>query len=340
MPSSVSSTSRGAPHPARSPHIEERLDARHIDYRFEPNFPVEGLRDAEGNQVRLSQHRAPKQMVDRYVEQMKNDAVFPGIVINAIGEMVDGNTRLAAKRRLGRKTIAAYVCSDLTPLAARALSVELNQSHGQSMTAPEIRAFVIGAVREGQTLDVRAYARMTGTKPATLRRWIKAEEARARAARVGLSVDGFGLLPELVQAALQQARMQSVFVEAARLAGDARLNASTTKAIVRDANAAGSEAAALMLIAGEREARAADITTMASGFKPPRRRSASAAPHLAALMKFEASDFSDVASDKVPDAITRIERLHTELGIALAQLQQAALVPVGADSSNNHGGGA
>jgi ParB-like chromosome segregation protein Spo0J len=277
-------------------------------------------------------------MVDRYVEQMKNDAVFPGIVINAIGELVDGNTRLAATRRLGRKAIAAYVCSDLTPLAARALSVELNQSHGQSMTVQEIRAFVIGAVREGQTLDVRAYARMTGTKPATLRRWIKAEESRGRAARAGVSVDGFELLPEMVQAALQQARMQSVFVEAARLAGDARLNASTTKAIVRDANAAGPEAAALMLIASEREARSADITTMASGFKPPRRRSASAAPHLAALMKFEAGDFSDVPSDKVLDAITRIERLHTELGIALAQLQRAALVTVGASASNNGGG--
>ena len=186
MPSSVVRHLAGAPHPARSPQIEERLDARHIDYTFEPNFPVEGLRDVEGNQVRLSQHRAPKQMVDRYVEQMKNDAVFPGIVVNAIGELVDGNTRLAATRRLGRKTIAAYVCSDLTPLVARALSVELNQSHGQSMTAQEIRAFVIGAVREGQTLDVRAYARMTGTKPATLRRWIKAEEARARAAAGGL----------------------------------------------------------------------------------------------------------------------------------------------------------
>jgi ParB-like chromosome segregation protein Spo0J len=338
MAPSMFSTSRGAPHPARSPQIEERLDARHIPYTFQPSFPVDGLRDAEGNQVRLGQHRAPKQMVDRYVEQMKNDAVFPGIVINAAGELVDGNTRVAAARRLGRKTIAAYVCSDLTPLAARALSVELNQSHGQSMTSQEIRAFVIGAVREGQTLDVRAYARMTGTKPATLRRWIKAEEARARAARAGLSVDSFELLPEPVQAALQQTRMQSVFVEAATLAGDARLNASTTKALVRDANAAASEAAAVVLIAREREARAADITTIASGFKPRRHRSASAAPHLAALMKYAASDFSDVPSDKVPDALTRMERLHTELGTALSQLRQVALVP--AEVTRSHNGGA
>jgi hypothetical protein len=84
-----------------------------------------------------------------------------------------------------------------------------------------------------------------------------------------------------------------------------------------------------MLIAREREARAADITTIAAGFKPAARRSARAAPHLAALMRYEASDFSDVPPEKVPDAIMRMERLHTQLGLALTQLRQAALVPVG-----------
>lgn len=329
MSLSISHPSRGAAHPARSPQVEERLDARHVAYKFEPNFPVERLRDVEGNQVRLSQHRAPKQMVDRYAEQMKNDAVFPGIVVNTEGELVDGNTRLAATRRLARKTIAAYICSDLTPLTARALSVELNQCHGQSMTSHEIRAFVIGAVREGRMLEIRAYARMTGAKSATLKRWIKAEKARSRAAQAGLPVDGFDLLPEPVQIALQQIRLQSVFIETARLAADARLNASTTKAIVRDANAAASEPEALTMIARARAARAADITTMATGFKRPRRRSASAAPHLAALMKYESSDFADVSPEKVPDAIIRIERLHTQLGAALAQLRLADAVRPG-----------
>ena len=159
MSSPTFGTSRGAMHPARSPHIEERLNRRHVDYTFEPNFPVDRIRMVEGNQVRLSEHRAPKHMVDRYAEQMRNDAIFPGIVINDVGELVDGNTRLAATERLKRRTIAVYACNDLTPLIARALSVELNQTHGESMTPTEIRAFVIGAVREGQTLDLRAYAR-------------------------------------------------------------------------------------------------------------------------------------------------------------------------------------
>jgi hypothetical protein len=152
-----------------------------------------------------------------------------------------------------------------------------------------------------------------------------------------LSVDGFELLPEPVQAALQQSRLQSVFIEAARLAADARLNASTTKAIIRDANAAASEADARALIDQERQARAADITTMAAGFKRPRCRSASAAPHLAALMKYKASDFTDVPPDKVADAIIRMEHVHAQLGVALAQFRHAALMPVGVAESHGLG---
>jgi ParB-like chromosome segregation protein Spo0J len=316
-------------HPARSPHVEERLNRRHIDYTFEPNFPVERIQLVEGNQVRLSEHRAPKHMVDRYAEQMRNNAIFPGIVINGAGELVDGNTRLAATERLKRRTIAVYTCNDLTPLIARALSVELNQTHGESMTDAEIRAFVIGAVREGQTLDLSAYARMTGKKPSLLKRWIKAEEARQRIARAGL-LEPFELLPEPVQASIAQIRMQSVFVEAARLAIDARLSTSVAKNIVRDANAATSEADALLLIAEERQARTADISILASGFKPSRRRSVSAAPHLAALMRYGASDFTDVAPEKMPDAIARMKHLHSELGLALSRLRESELATVGA----------
>ncbi|HTX09787.1 MAG TPA: hypothetical protein VME22_14295 [Solirubrobacteraceae bacterium] len=329
MPPVTFGTSRGAMHPARSPHIEERLHRRQINYTFEPSFLVDRIRTVEGNQVRLSAHRAPKHMVDRYVEQMRNDAVFPGIVITDAGELVDGNTRLAATERLKRVTIAAYVCDDLTPLIARALSVELNQSHGESMTAAEIRTFVIGAVREGQKLNLRSYARMTGTKPGILNRWIRAEEGRTKIARAGL-LEQYELLPETVQAVLSQIRMQSVFIEATRLAIDARLNTTSTKEIVRDVNAATSEAEALLLIADARDARAADIATMATGFKPTRRRSLSAAPHLAALMRLEADDFVDVAPDKIADAIARMERVHAQLGLALTQLRGNSLVGAGA----------
>src|SRR4051812_31005456 len=114
-------------HPASSPQTEERLRARLLEFHFEPNFPLNALVDAEGNQVRLIENRAPASMVTRYAEQMRTGAIFPAIVVNERNEVVDGNTRRFAAAKLGRGTIAAYICTDLTALQARSLSVELNQ---------------------------------------------------------------------------------------------------------------------------------------------------------------------------------------------------------------------
>ena len=86
-------------HPSASTQIESKLSARHLSFTFEPNLRIDQIRDVEGNQVRLSKHRAPKEMVERYAEQMKGGAIFPAIVVNDRYEIVDGNTRWMAVRR-------------------------------------------------------------------------------------------------------------------------------------------------------------------------------------------------------------------------------------------------
>ncbi len=128
MARASSSTDGRASHPSASPQVESRLKARHLNYTFEPDFELDSIRDVEGNQVRRIEHRVPKDIVDRYAEQMKRGAVFPAIVLNDHHELIDGNTRTAAARRNGRRVIAAYVCRDVSALAARSLSVELNQT--------------------------------------------------------------------------------------------------------------------------------------------------------------------------------------------------------------------
>src|SRR6202035_2156884 len=127
-----------AMHPSASMEIENKLATRSVSFTFEPNLRISQIRDVEGNQVRLSEHRAPKAMVARYAEQMKAGAIFPAIVVNEQYEIVDGNTRWMAVQRNKKATIAAYVCSNLSALQARSLSVELNQSHGLAMTEEEI----------------------------------------------------------------------------------------------------------------------------------------------------------------------------------------------------------
>src|SRR5437868_6957528 len=114
-------------HPAVSQQIEQMLTARNIDYEFEPNVRLSDIRDAEGNQVRHSEHRAPKDQVAKYATAMKHGAAFPAIVLNSARELIDGNTRRAAALKNGNDTFAAYVIHGTTPLENRSLSVELNQ---------------------------------------------------------------------------------------------------------------------------------------------------------------------------------------------------------------------
>ena len=310
--------SRGNPddarlvHPCASPHVETRLGARHVNFTFEPNLRVDAIRDAEGNQVRQIEHRAPKEMVARYAEQMKRGAVFPAIVVNDRHELIDGNTRTAAARRNGRETIAAYICHDVSALQARSLSVELNQTHGLSMTQSELRAFVSGAVQEGQVLDSKAYARMTGVKAPTLSRWVGAAHCRIRAARVNVDAVRVEELSDSALAALNAARLRAVFVAAVALASDARMPVSQIRSLVSQANAAASEEAALQIVKAARDARGDEIKAIASGFRA-RRRSAGSTLHIGGLLRYDVGDLLDVAPERQRETYDRLRTLRRRL---------------------------
>lgn len=228
MPSGTHDGGRSM-HPSASTQIESKLSARHLSFTFEPNLHIDQIRDVEGNQVRLSKHRAPKEMVERYAEQMKGGAIFPAIVVNDRYEIVDGNTRWMAVRRNRKETIPAYVCANLSALEARSLSVELNQSHGLSMTGEELHAFVTGAVEEGKVLDAKAYSRMTGVKASTLARWVAAKHFEMRAARENIPVQRLDGLSDSVRAALHVAKLSAVFVAVTALAVDARVPVAQLK---------------------------------------------------------------------------------------------------------------
>jgi hypothetical protein len=295
-------------HPAASAQIEGKLAERHIDHVFEPNLRVADIRDVEGNQVRLGDHRAPKDRVDRYAQQMKAGAVFPAIVVNDRYELIDGNTRRAAALENKQDLIAAYICSDVSATQARSLSVELNQAHGLSMTENEVRAFVDSAVREGQVLDPTAYARMTGTRASRLARWVAAAHFQMRTEREGILASEIAGLPDSSRVALHAARLSSVFVGAVKLAAESQVPATQLKATVSKANSAASEAEALAVIAAEREARATE-----GDFKKPARRSAGSALHIGGLLRFEVDDLLDVAPEKQYETFMRLRSLLQQL---------------------------
>lgn len=314
-------------HPASSPQTEERLRARLLEFNFVASFPLAALVDSEGNQVRLIENRAPASMVTRYAEQMKAGAVFPAIVVNERNEVIDGNTRRYAAAKLGRDTIAAYVCTDLTALQARALSVELNQCHGLSMTDEELHAFVIGAVQEGHAPDAKALARMTGVRSSTLNRWVAQAGFEKRARQAGIPEAQVVILSQGCQAALNAVRLTPVLVDLALLAGAAGMSASDVRRIVSEVNAAESEGDALAIVAAERENRRGQIRSRASGFASRRSQGSRAAMHVGALLKMEAQDLVDVAPEKQEEAIDRLESLRDRIDEAIRSARVSSVPP-------------
>lgn len=305
-------------HPARSPQVEQMLKTRGIDFEFEPNFAIDEIREAEEAQVRLVEHRAPKDQVTKYATAMKHGAVFPAIVINESFEKIDGNTRVEAKRKNGIDTIAAYTVFGVNALEARSLSVELNQSNGLAMTEEEIRNFIAGAISEGQHPEVRALARMTGVRELKINRWIAETQFLERAEKSGIAEQHVSVLPASTRAALQATRLSSAFTGLTTLGAEAKLSAAEVKKLVSQVNGAESEEEALQIIKTEREARADEIRAVASGFSPDR-RSRGSAQHIGGLLRFQVDDLLDVAPEKRYETYERIKELRDRLDVVVAR---------------------
>jgi hypothetical protein len=304
-----------------SQQVEQMLTARNIDYEFEPNVRIAEIRDAEGNQVRLTEHRAPKEQVAKYATAMKHGAAFPAIVLNSARELIDGNTRRTAAQKNGNDTIAAYIVHGTTPLENRSLSVELNQSNGLSMTDAEIRQFIAGAVEEGQQPEIKTLSRMTGVRESKIARWIADTEFRARAARDGIDDAHVEVFSDSTRAALNAVRLAPVFKDLTKLAAEARIPVADVKKIVASVNTATSEADAIAVVESERRNRASELRAVASGFKP-HRRSTGSAQHLGGLQRFDVDDLLDVASEKQYETFHRMKTLRDRLNLAVARAER------------------
>ncbi|HYZ79164.1 MAG TPA: hypothetical protein VE596_17495 [Gaiellaceae bacterium] len=288
---------RGA-HPASSARTEAILAERHIVYSFEPNLALDAIQMPEGHQVRLIEHRAPKDLVSTYAVQMRQGAVFPAIVVTDSFGVIDGNTRLTAAMKCRAKSIPAYVCFAMSALEIRSLSIELNQIHGQRMTSSEIRNFVVSCVRSGVAVEPTICARITGVKASAIARWMTIEHCRARAAAHGASIDGAS---DSAIAAVATARLDRVFVELVAAATTGHASASRLRAIASEANSAASEAEAVAVVTRENEAATLGADPQASS-----RRSHGSAFHVGGLLRFAVDDLLDVAPDRQHATYTNI----------------------------------
>lgn len=309
-------------HGAMSQQTEAMLDRRHITYTFEANLPLDQLRDVDGNQVRLIEHRAPQDRVEAYAYAMAGGTIFPAIVVNDRHEIIDGNTRWGATLRNGGETIAAYICHGVNSLDARSLSVELNQANGQRMEEKELRAYVNSCVVEGREPDIEAFSRQTGISPRTLKRWVRVAKFSLRAVEEGIPSDKTEKLSDAARAKLGVAKLRSVFQGVIDLAVDADMPAKDIAKVITEANGAASEAESLAVIQRAREDRADRISDRAAGFKAARRKGPQTNMHVQGLLRFEVEDLLDVEPDKRRETLERLATLRDNLNAALDRAEE------------------
>lgn len=229
----------------RDVRVESLLRDWNLEYEFEADYPVDKVDSTEDVlQVRNENHRAPAENVDEYATQMRGGALFPPIVLNHKGRMIDGNTRLGAARRIGAETFPAYLVKlprlDFGPMIGAAL----NQMGGKRLTGDEAYAAAESMMHEGYADE--AIARTLGRSPQMVRNYRRERRFKDQAQRVDL---GEVKLSRGAQRHLAGITHDEPFRRAAELASDAKLSPKDVQELVAKVAGARSEREELEVIA-------------------------------------------------------------------------------------------
>ena len=163
----------------RGVQIEAKFVDWNVPYRYNPKLPIGNVRVVESAQIRSIEHMVDTAQVERYMAQMDNGAVFPPIVLMGDTLLLDGNTRLAAARKLRRKTIPVFHGEFPNSDVGRAFAASLNQQNGRSLSTEEAHAAAMSLLAYGYPEET--VAREIGYSRTAINHWRKEKEYQDRA---------------------------------------------------------------------------------------------------------------------------------------------------------------
>lgn len=263
---------------SKSP-AELELDRLGFKYTLVPEFNLDQLSDDRWVQVRESEHYAPKEQVQRYVVQM-SESTFPPIVVTKDNWGIDGKTRIQARKVRNEKFCTAFMldesyegATDKRRNEMAALGATLNCNAGMALTSREIRA----QVRNFITLNWKSeqIGRALGAKASVVTAVRKEIAAENRISNLDVPADKLsGATLRALGGKDIVAINDAPYAGLANLAADAGLNAKEISATAKELREAGSDSAALEILAQERaemEPRIRDHRDTGVG-KPPASR--------------------------------------------------------------------
>jgi Arc/MetJ family transcription regulator len=143
---------------AHGAKFEKLLTEEGIKAYYDPEFPIEMIRNRAGTQVRIGEDIVDSERVRDFQTMKRGGATYPPIVASAAPDpdivwLVDGNHRVAADRGLHRQTIPVYVTQQLTDGQAYFLAAALNRLEGQTLTSEQVEHAAMEAFALGYSDD-------------------------------------------------------------------------------------------------------------------------------------------------------------------------------------------
>lgn len=225
--------------------------------------------DEQPLQIRSETNLAPAKMVERYRIQMEY-SVFPPVVVTSDHVLADGHTRVAARRLRGETTDRALVVAlkwhgadHQTQARIQLIGQVINQTAGQSLDTGETEKMIRNCLDLGYGFDQTAA--FSGASKSTIRGIKKTMEAEAK---IPALRDTIRRLPKTVAVAVGNAAADlhdEPFIALAQLASDAAFKPPEVNDLAKKVKAAGSDDAAVAVIAARRTAETDRIARRAVG---------------------------------------------------------------------------
>jgi ParB-like chromosome segregation protein Spo0J len=296
--------------------LSAKLREWNLTYTVEREFPITDVQREAAAQVREASHIAPALRVEEYAQQMRNGAMFPPILLRTPGNvLVDGNTRLGAAKRIGRKTFPAVIVDTKTAAMAKILAAAINQMGGERLTAGEAHEAALLMMREGYPDP--AVARELGRDLSQVRRWRNQHDVEERARGLGLA-DSVGQIPRNTLGTVAPVMHDEPFAELVKLFADVRPPEKQAREYVSQVVQAPSDEAAVAKVAELRE-------ELAPAGPPPHTATRSAVPLVRAaignLMKLRGRVDAGFNPAKREEELKRWEELKSVVDEMLAALR-------------------
>ena len=262
------------PAPPCSEQVETWLKARGV--KFTGCQPLD-MAQINEKASRNNQARADSihpETVDRYAQALRNGDTFPPIVVMPRGdgyEIVDGNHRHAAHKRIGAATIPAYIIGKDTPGEIVALLVaEANTKHGDPTPTAWRQQQALYLMALGHAAETVAEA--LGLSASQIKQAIRLAKADNRAKKLG--IPGWLNLAASPRERLSTIKLDEVMVAAARVVIDTKWgqNADLSR-FVSNINNHGSEAAQMTYIQEVARERAELLANQAATGRKAKSRS-------------------------------------------------------------------